>query len=41
MMFITPPERRADVIRTLNQAGGEAAAVHLTQRGAESWRVPG
>lgn len=37
MMFIVPPERRLGVIRALNAAGGEAASVHLTARGAESW----
>lgn len=41
MMFIVPPERRIGVIRALNAAGGEAAATHLTTRGAESWRVTG
>jgi D-glycero-alpha-D-manno-heptose-7-phosphate kinase len=37
MMFIVPPERRVGVIRALNAAGGEAASVHLTTRGVESW----
>ena len=39
MMFIVPPERRIGVIQALNGAGGEAASIHLTARGAESWRV--
>lgn len=39
MMFIVSPERRVGVIRALNQAGGEAAPVHLTASGAESWRA--
>jgi D-glycero-alpha-D-manno-heptose-7-phosphate kinase len=39
MMFIVPPHRRIAVVRALNDAGGTASAVHLTGRGAESWRV--
>ena len=38
MMFIVPPGRRMDVLRSLSKQGGEATAVHLTDRGAESWR---
>jgi D-glycero-alpha-D-manno-heptose-7-phosphate kinase len=41
MMFIVPPERRVGVIRALNAASGEAASIHLTARGAETWRVAG
>ncbi|HET6608812.1 MAG TPA: hypothetical protein VFG62_19210 [Rhodopila sp.] len=41
MMFIVPPERRVEVIRALNAAEGEAASIHLTGRGAETWRVGG
>lgn len=41
MMFIVPPDRRIAVARALNAAGGEASAVHLTPRGAESWAAPG
>lgn len=37
LMFIVPPERRLPVIRALNTAGGEAAQVHLSRRGAETW----
>jgi D-glycero-alpha-D-manno-heptose-7-phosphate kinase len=39
MMFIVPPERRIAVIRGLNELGGDASGVHLTQAGAESWTV--
>jgi D-glycero-alpha-D-manno-heptose-7-phosphate kinase len=39
MMFIVPPERRIAVIRGLNELGGTAGGVHLTQTGAESWTV--
>jgi D-glycero-alpha-D-manno-heptose-7-phosphate kinase len=39
MMFIVPPDRRIDVVRALNRAGGSASGVHLTSQGAESWTV--
>jgi D-glycero-alpha-D-manno-heptose-7-phosphate kinase len=39
MMFIVPPCRRIAVVRALNKAGGTAAGVHLTARGAESWTI--
>ena len=39
MMFMVPPERRIAVIRGLNELGGTAGGVHLTQTGAESWTV--
>jgi D-glycero-alpha-D-manno-heptose-7-phosphate kinase len=39
MMFIVPPVRHIQVIRALNDAGGDAAGVHLTARGAESWTL--
>ncbi len=39
LMFIVPPERRIAVIRGLNELGGTASGVHLTQMGAESWQV--
>lgn len=41
IMLLTDPERRLDLIRTLNAAGGEASAVKLTFEGAEAWTVPG
>jgi len=37
MMFIVPPSRRADVIRALKEAGGDAGGVHFTTEGAVSW----
>ena len=37
MMFLVPPARRIAVIRGLNEMGGVASGVHLTQTGAESW----
>ena len=39
MMFIVPPSRRIAVIRGLNDLGGTAGGVHLTQTGAESWQA--
>ena len=40
IMIMTDPERRLDLIRRLNAAGGEASAVKLTFDGAEAWTVP-
>lgn len=40
IMLLTDPERRLDLIRKLNAAGGEASAVKLTFEGAEAWTVP-
>lgn len=37
MMFMVPPTRRTQVIRALNEAGGQASGVHFTGEGAESW----
>ncbi len=37
MMFIVPPARRVDVIRVLNEAGGQASGIQLNQDGAEVW----
>jgi len=39
MMFIVPPRRRIAVVRALNEAGGTASGIHLTDQGAESWTV--
>jgi D-glycero-alpha-D-manno-heptose-7-phosphate kinase len=41
IMLMTDPEQRLDLIRRLNEAGGEAGAVQLTFDGAEAWTVPG
>jgi D-glycero-alpha-D-manno-heptose-7-phosphate kinase len=40
IMFIVPPEHRLKVIRTLNEAGGQAEGVQFTRDGAESWIAP-
>jgi D-glycero-alpha-D-manno-heptose-7-phosphate kinase len=37
LMFIVPPEQRVRVIHALNEAGGTANSVHLTDRGAVGW----
>jgi D-glycero-alpha-D-manno-heptose-7-phosphate kinase len=37
IMFIVPPRKRVELIRTLRDAGGDPAPVHLTSRGAEAW----
>jgi D-glycero-alpha-D-manno-heptose-7-phosphate kinase len=37
IMFLAPPERRLQVMNALNQAGGQASGVYLTQNGTESW----
>ena len=40
MMFMVPPEKRLDVLKSLRAAGGEAEGIKLTATGAESWRAP-
>jgi D-glycero-alpha-D-manno-heptose-7-phosphate kinase len=39
MMFFVPTERRMDVVRTLNQFGGQVSNCHFTKHGTEAWRV--
>jgi D-glycero-alpha-D-manno-heptose-7-phosphate kinase len=41
MMFVVPSERRYRLVAALNDAGGQASAVKLTDRGSESWILPG
>jgi len=41
IMLVVPPEQRAAIIRALNNAGAIATGVEFTQRGAESWIMPG
>jgi D-glycero-alpha-D-manno-heptose-7-phosphate kinase len=41
LMLIVDPEKRYNLIRKLNEAGGSASAVKLTFEGAEGWAVPG
>lgn len=40
IMFLVPPERRLDVVRALNDAGGQAGGPYLTTNGVESWICP-
>lgn len=40
MMFFVPPDKRMDVIRTLNQFEGQVSNCHFTKQGAQAWRVP-
>jgi D-glycero-alpha-D-manno-heptose-7-phosphate kinase len=39
IMFIVPPHKRVALIRTLREAGGDPAPIHLTSRGSEAWTV--
>ncbi len=40
MMFVVPTERRYRLIAALNDAGGQAYPVKLTERGSEAWAIP-
>lgn len=39
MMFFVPPERRMDVIRTLNRFEGQVSNCHFTKHGTQAWRI--
>lgn len=39
MMFFVPPDKRMDVIRTLNQFEGQISNCHFTKHGTQAWRV--
>lgn len=39
MLFFVPPERRMDVIRTLQRFEGQVSNCHFTKHGAQAWRV--
>lgn len=39
MMFFVPPDRRMDVIRTLNCFDGQVSNCHFTKNGTQAWRV--
>ena len=39
MMFFLPPDKRMDVIRTLNQFDGQVSNCHFTEHGTQAWRV--
>ncbi|OAI25614.1 hypothetical protein A1351_16380 [Methylosinus sp. R-45379] len=40
LLFMTPPERKSELIGALNVAGGEATPVRLTEDGVEAWTQP-
>lgn len=39
IMFFVPPDKRMDVIRTLNQFDGQVSNCHFTKHGTQAWRV--
>ncbi len=39
MMFFAPPEKRMDLIRSLNRFEGQVSNCHFTKHGTQSWRV--
>lgn len=39
MMFFVPPEKRMEVIRTLNGFDGQVSNCHFTKHGTQAWRV--
>tara|TARA_Y100000768_G_C23716354_1_gene558208 strand:- start:322 stop:666 length:345 start_codon:yes stop_codon:yes gene_type:complete len=39
MLFFVPPEKRMDVIRTLNKFDGEVSNCHFTKNGSQVWKI--
>jgi D-glycero-alpha-D-manno-heptose-7-phosphate kinase len=39
MMFFVPPEKRMDLVRTLNGFDGQTNNCHFTKHGTQAWRV--
>lgn len=39
MLFFVPTEKRMDVIRILNDFGGQVSNCHFTKNGTQAWRV--
>jgi D-glycero-alpha-D-manno-heptose-7-phosphate kinase len=39
MMFFVPPDKRMDVIRTLNRFEGQVSNCHFTKHGTQAWRI--
>lgn len=39
MSFFVPTEKRMDVIRTLNDFGGQVSNCHFTKYGTQAWRI--
>lgn len=39
MMFFVPPDKRMDVVITLNHFEGQVSNCHFTKHGAQAWRI--
>lgn len=39
MMFFVPPDKRMDVIRTLNRFEGQVSNAHFTKHGTQAWKI--
>jgi len=39
MMFFVPPEKRMNVVRTLNTFNGQVSNCHFTKNGSQAWRI--
>lgn len=39
MMFFVPPDKRMNVVRTLNRFEGQVSNCHFTKHGTQAWRV--
>lgn len=39
MMFLVPPDKRMNVIRTLNRFEGQVSNCHFTKHGTQAWRI--
>lgn len=39
MMFFVPPEKRMNVIRTLNEFEGQVSNCHFTKHGTQAWKL--
>jgi D-glycero-alpha-D-manno-heptose-7-phosphate kinase len=39
MMFFVPPNKRMNVVRTLNNFDGQVSNCHFTKHGTQAWRL--
>jgi len=39
MMFFVPPEKRMNLIRTLNRYEGQVSNCHFTKHGTQAWKI--
>jgi D-glycero-alpha-D-manno-heptose-7-phosphate kinase len=39
MMFFVPPDKRMDVVRTLNRFDGQVSNCHFTKHGTQAWKI--